>query len=226
MEEEKRWLTLSEASKLLGVHPATLRQWADAGDVPSFRTPGGHRRFEASELRHFLLQASAAEPDLEGLPAAALIETALVQTRSELRRSPPDENAWFAAFDESGRERQRALGRQLFEDAVQFIIRPDQRQDLLERGRQLGEAYAQSSLTYDISLIETVRGFQYFRRSLLQALTSSDASARLTDAEDLRLRQETDTYLDEVLFGLIGAYEHALLGPAPQAQALNPPEED
>ena len=59
MVNENRWLTLSEASRLLGVHPATLRQWADAGQVPSYRTPGGHRRFEASELRAYLCRPAS-----------------------------------------------------------------------------------------------------------------------------------------------------------------------
>lgn len=216
MIEEKRWLTLSQASKLLGVHPATLRQWVDAGEVPSFRTPGGHRRFDAAELRRFLIQAGVAPPQSQDVPAAALIESALTQARSEMRRLPPGESAWFSAFDEEGRARQRHLGRQLFADAIQFILHPDQRPQIRLSGRRLGAAYAASSLAYEISLLETVRAFQYFRRTLLQTLLSSEASERLSPAADLRQRQEMDDYLDEVLFGLIDAYEHALLGLSPQ----------
>lgn len=217
MTEETRWLTLSQASKLLGVHPATLRQWVDAGAVPSFRTPGGHRRFDAGELRRFLIQAGVAAPESPQDTAAALIESALTQARSQMRRLPPGESAWFSAFDEEGRAHQRTLARQLFADAIQFIIRPDQRPQIQQSARRLGAAYAASSLTYHISLLETVRAFQYFRRNLLQTLTSGEAGARLTLAEDLRQRQEMDDYLDEVLFGLIDAYEHALLGHASPA---------
>ncbi|HEV8654065.1 MAG TPA: helix-turn-helix domain-containing protein, partial [Candidatus Limnocylindria bacterium] len=39
------WLTLGEASRILGVDPDTLRRWADNGKVEVFTTPGGHRRF-------------------------------------------------------------------------------------------------------------------------------------------------------------------------------------
>jgi excisionase family DNA binding protein len=35
------WLSLKEAAAMLGVHPATLRAWADAGRIPSQRTAGG-----------------------------------------------------------------------------------------------------------------------------------------------------------------------------------------
>jgi excisionase family DNA binding protein len=39
------WLTIREASALVGVSVATLRRWSDAGLVSVFTTPGGHRRF-------------------------------------------------------------------------------------------------------------------------------------------------------------------------------------
>src|SRR4051794_2998670 len=39
----KAWVGLSEAAKILGAHPATVRSWADRGELPSQRTPGGHR---------------------------------------------------------------------------------------------------------------------------------------------------------------------------------------
>ena len=44
------WLSLRRASALIGVHPATLRSWADQGRVASQRTAGGHRRFRRSDL--------------------------------------------------------------------------------------------------------------------------------------------------------------------------------
>ena len=44
------WLSLSEVAKVLGVHPSTVRNWADQGQVPVHRTTGGHRRFKKSEV--------------------------------------------------------------------------------------------------------------------------------------------------------------------------------
>ena len=212
MEKERRWLTLSAASKLLGVHPATLRQWADAGQVPSYRTPGGHRRFDADELRAFLLRASTppAQPD-DARQASELFESALIQTRSELRRARMDEEAWYSAFDDAGKKRQRALGRQLFEIAAQFITEPQQEDALMAQGRELGQAYAASSLEYDISLLETVRAFQFFRQNMVQALTQNDADGRTSMYDETDLGRRLDTLLNEVLFGLINAYEHELL---------------
>src|SRR2546427_12175212 len=60
-QDRPRWLTLGEAARFLGVDVTTLRGWADAGKVPAFRTPGGHRRFDPAHLEA-LVQAGAALP--------------------------------------------------------------------------------------------------------------------------------------------------------------------
>jgi excisionase family DNA binding protein len=44
------YLTMTEACKLLGVHPSTLRRAANAGKIKAVRTPGGRRRFPRSEI--------------------------------------------------------------------------------------------------------------------------------------------------------------------------------
>jgi excisionase family DNA binding protein len=47
------WLPLGQAAKKLGVHPTTLRRWAENGDFPVMVTPGGHRRFASADLERF-----------------------------------------------------------------------------------------------------------------------------------------------------------------------------
>ena len=50
----QNWLTLGAASELLGVSESTIRRWADAGDVGSYRTRGGHRRILEEDLRQLV----------------------------------------------------------------------------------------------------------------------------------------------------------------------------
>jgi excisionase family DNA binding protein len=47
-------LTISEAARLLGVSLSTVRRWSDAGVLPSYRTPGGQRRYNRDQLDSFL----------------------------------------------------------------------------------------------------------------------------------------------------------------------------
>jgi excisionase family DNA binding protein len=52
------WLTLGEAARYLGVAQSTVRKWADADRVETFKTPGGHRRFRRDDLDRFMQGAS------------------------------------------------------------------------------------------------------------------------------------------------------------------------
>lgn len=56
---EGPWLSVSAASKALGVSPSTLRLWASEGRVPHVRTAGGHRRFDPEALRQWLARRPA-----------------------------------------------------------------------------------------------------------------------------------------------------------------------
>jgi excisionase family DNA binding protein len=49
-EEARDLLTVTKAAKRLGVHPNTLRTWADQGLIATIRLPSGHRRFEWTEV--------------------------------------------------------------------------------------------------------------------------------------------------------------------------------
>ena len=43
-------LNIEEASKLINVSKSTLRRWESEGKISSYRTPGGHRRYDEKEL--------------------------------------------------------------------------------------------------------------------------------------------------------------------------------
>lgn len=47
-------LSPTEAAALIGVHPETLKRWADLGEIPSMRTPGGWRRFRKTDVDAFI----------------------------------------------------------------------------------------------------------------------------------------------------------------------------
>ena len=57
---EPDWLTLGQAAKYLGVAQSTIRKWSDQGRVPTFYTPGGHRRYRRRDLDAFLERSGPA----------------------------------------------------------------------------------------------------------------------------------------------------------------------
>jgi excisionase family DNA binding protein len=47
-------MTPGEVAALLRVDPKTVTRWAAADRIRSIRTPGGHRRFRADDVRAIL----------------------------------------------------------------------------------------------------------------------------------------------------------------------------
>jgi excisionase family DNA binding protein len=54
---DPEWLTLGRAARYLGVAQSTIRRWSDQGRVPTFYTPGGHRRYRRGDLETFLVRS-------------------------------------------------------------------------------------------------------------------------------------------------------------------------
>jgi CheY-like chemotaxis protein len=46
-------LNSSEVARLLGVTPATIRNWSNSGDLVSHPTGGGHRRYTYQEIKNY-----------------------------------------------------------------------------------------------------------------------------------------------------------------------------
>jgi len=55
------WLRLGEAAAALGVSHNTLRHWSDEGLVRCYRSPGGHRRYQRSDIDALLAAPASAE---------------------------------------------------------------------------------------------------------------------------------------------------------------------
>jgi len=71
--DDGEWLTLGQAAKFLGVAQSTIRKWSDGGQVPTFYTPGGHRRYRRSDLQQFLDRSGTARRPREG-PVVLLVD--------------------------------------------------------------------------------------------------------------------------------------------------------
>ncbi len=196
-----RWLSLKQASEFLGIHYTTLRTWADKGEMRVFRTPGGHRRFSTHDLRRFLDER--VDP-VGAMDAAGAVETALMRVRSEIARAQPDELGWRDRFV-GGDDERRRRGRQLFSLALAFVLKPAQRERTLADGRHLGFEYGAEAAAYGIGLVETGRAVQFFRGQLIAALRAQETGG--LDADDLRIQQFIDQFLDEVLYAVLDGYE-------------------
>src|SRR5215467_2331813 len=113
-QNDDEWLTLRQAADMLGMHPATVRLWADRNALPSRRTGGGHRRFRRADIEaHLRLDqetGSALRP-----AAQLLVQSVLGRVRFAFTNGTLDNLPWYQDFNDSAREAYRRLGRRVLE---------------------------------------------------------------------------------------------------------------
>jgi excisionase family DNA binding protein len=109
------WVGIHEAAALVGVSPATLRRWSDAGDIDAFTTPGGHRRFSRSSIAGLISTERGGEPIADQLDRIrARLDRALRIGSHRLAAEAP----WAAAFDDDDRADIALQGRRIVDGLV------------------------------------------------------------------------------------------------------------
>ncbi len=58
MPTSSEYLTTREVAAIFAVHPQTVGNWAAAGRLAYFRTPGGHRRYLRSDVERLRAEAN------------------------------------------------------------------------------------------------------------------------------------------------------------------------
>jgi excisionase family DNA binding protein len=77
---EGQLLRTADVATLFQVSERTVSEWAKRGQIPSVRTPGGHRRYPADGIR-MLLQAGREGGDRRAQPASPAAVTELSRRR-------------------------------------------------------------------------------------------------------------------------------------------------
>ena len=201
---EHDWLTLSDASKRLNVHPATLRQWSDEGKVRTFRTPGGHRRFSRVDIER-MLQVTP----LRGAGLSSYVVSEVLQrTRQELPAAM--EQPWASGIEEPDRVRRREDGRQLLKLASQMIVPATPTAEQRAQAQRIGGHYGEMMARAGHNLPDAVMAFMFFRDSLLETVFSLPETTGLDRDATLAIVRRINDLLKDVLRAMMDAHVAAL----------------
>jgi excisionase family DNA binding protein len=203
----RQWISLNEAAQQLGIHPATLRRWADDGEIPVMITPGGHRRFSVAEIDRF-------SEERQQLRVVAGIEEAWAnQVLHETRRqiSTQQASGWVASFDEQRREHKRLLGRQLLNITLRYISLKQGGEDLLESARAIGHEHAEEGLQENLPLVEALKIVLFFRNTMFSVALQLPEVAHVKAAVNAELLRRIDALLAGVELAVAETYDQARL---------------
>ena len=198
--ESSDWLTLGDASKQLGVSPATLRQWADKGKVRSFRTPGGHRRFNLTEMQSMVATHSSAHLARQ---VELLIHSALGRARLEIASGRLDTESWHRNLSPASREQHRQLGQQLMTLLLQSLRQEQTESSLAQQARGLGKEYARVSMEHNIAVIDTLRAFMFFRDYVIESLIELSETGNQAGLDSVDIYRKLNRLVNEMLLAMI-----------------------
>ena len=221
--DDPRWLSLGDASRLLGVSTATVRRWADSGRLKPFTTPGGHRRFSRTALERMLPADRLRRPELA---SGGLTPTRLSRAYHRPDSQAPRDAAWLAALAPEDREAFRLLGRQLAWELVAHLdaTDPEVRQHHLAEATAVAAEYGRRGALLDLPMSDVVEGFLAFRRPFL-AEVAAVARRRGFDAGEVStLHADADRALDRLLIATMSGHTIRLAGRAIRGSRRGKPD--
>ena len=196
------WLTLHDASVMLGVATSTLRRWGDAGRVPMKRTLGGHRRFARDVIARL---AGPQAPTAEMVPAPP----PSTPHHWGIDAHAMERQEWHARLAaRPGADKMRGLGQRLLGLLIQYINRREDDRRFLNEARVVGSNYGREAHEAQVTMHDTVEAFLFFRSSFSEMAMPLPGIAQPTDlAEAVALQARLNRFMDAILLGVIAGYE-------------------
>jgi len=203
------WIGLSEASRVVGVSPATLRRWSDAGRLRVFTTPGGHRRFSRAALERLLPADRARRPRIG---AAGLTPSRLTRTYRRASREVAPELPWVLELSDEQRLLFRERGHLLAASLLHHLdaSQPDAAAHHLQEAADSAEDYGTVAAGLGLSLSQTVEGFLRFRAPFHHELAVAARRRGFDAAETSDLLETAERAMDRLLVATMSGHGDAV----------------
>ena len=197
------WLSLSEVAKILGVHPSTVRNWADRGRLPVQRTEGGHRRFRRSDVELWVQSRRVNNGSRE---ADLVVQSALGRTRFQISEGRLEAEMWYRKLDQDARRQYRQSGRTLLQGLTTYLISDEETAQA--EAHSLGFEYASIGRRYGLKSTDAARAFLFFRNLLVESMIAVYESAAIYSPHAWGdMLRKINRFTDQVLLTLLERYQ-------------------
>ena len=197
------WLSLSEVAELIGVHPSTIRSWANVGRLPAHRTDGGHRRFRRTDIDLWMHAQEGKD-----VPVDLLIQHVLRRTRLEVTDGKLAEEGWYAHLSTEARDQYRTSGRSLLLGLIAHLSNSITPEQTKAEARSLGFEYASRGEGCGLSVSDAVSAFLFFRNILFNSMINYYEEASVSSPKAWsELIRKSQAFTDQILVTLLQTYE-------------------
>ena len=197
-------LSISEASHLLGVSEAALRQWTDEGKIKAFITPGGHRRYARAELKKFI----GSHQKILGVKDLVIELEETARQHGEIAQASLKKMAWYDRLDEEAQEHLADLGRRMLNLIIKYITEPSHREETIKLVRDVGGDHGKTLARLGLPLTDSVEAFLLHRNPIMNAATHLMRKREAFTGRVVEAIPMVAHVMDEALVALEAAHQH------------------
>lgn len=197
----EEWLSLKDAAELLGVHPSTVRIWADKGLLPVYRTKGGHRRFKRGEVMLWEQTARGRQ----AIDPVSVIQAAMRNIRLQISEGRLSAESWYQKLDEEARTQYRESARDLFQGLIHYLSSEDS--EAATEAHAIGYEYASRARRFGLDSVDAARAFLFFRDTLLGSVIQVYQEANVPSGQAWgEILHKVNAFTDSILLHLLQTY--------------------
>ncbi|MDY6911232.1 MAG: helix-turn-helix domain-containing protein [Chloroflexota bacterium] len=198
-------LTISQASRMLGVSEVTLRQWTDEGQIKAFVTPGGHRRYSEANVRRFI----GTRHRVHGIKEVVTRMELAPAQEIEIAHTRFTSTVWYSELDQDSRDSLREMGRKMHNLIVTYVAKKQRREETLQTAREVGGEFGMSLAQMGLSLTDSIEAFLLHRAPLVSAVTDLMKKGKALNGRAAEAVALVSQITDEALLSLVEAYQNA-----------------
>ncbi|MDX9986580.1 MAG: helix-turn-helix domain-containing protein [Dehalococcoidales bacterium] len=198
------WLSIGEACRILGVSEATLRQWTDDGQIKVFITPGGHRRYQRSQLDEFMVsrRKTLGIQDL----VAKLEETA--EPHREVAVNITASLSDGIRLNQRLRSHLASLGKSILELIIQYVSSPVDRKITVQQAQEIGKDFGITMSEAGLTLTESIEAFICHRKPTVEGVMAMMKQKEIIAEEILAALPLIDDIMDRTMVAMVEAHQN------------------
>jgi len=196
-----KWLSLSAAAKVLGVHPSTVRLWSDKGVLPTHKTQGGHRRYKQGEIS---LWAESNQKS-SGIEPEHMMQEVVKMVRMQISEGRLQAESWYQKLDEDARTQYRMSSRSLFHGLMTYVATNGA--DAESEAYAIGYEYASRAHRFSLNYVDAVRAFLFFRNTMIDSVIKVYREANVPSGRTAETFSKMYTFTDDILISLLQTFQ-------------------
>ena len=196
-------VSISEASRTLGVSEAALRQWTDEGKVRAFITPGGHRRYSRADLKKFV----SSSQKVLGVKDLVVELEDTVQLHREIARTFLNNSSWYSKLSKESQEHLAYLSRCLLNLIIRYITEPSKREETISMTRDIGYGFGETLAKLGLQLSDSVEAFVLHRDPIMNATVHLMRKREAVSGSVVEAIPLVPHVMDEALVSLVAAHQ-------------------